>query len=71
MVAYELEMWPRAAKVAKLSHDVTKAWMFTPDVPRSVVARTTAMHARVPHTLDRPSLDNGNGAYHFLCEESD
>ncbi|KAJ9165207.1 Tetracycline resistance protein from transposon [Coniochaeta hoffmannii] len=43
---FELEMWPRSEKVARLSHDLMKAWMFTPGVPRSVIASTSVMHVK-------------------------
>ncbi len=46
VVKYEEEMWPRAERVARLTDELTKAWMFTPDTPASVIARTTAMHVR-------------------------
>ncbi|KAK3315398.1 hypothetical protein B0H66DRAFT_536266 [Apodospora peruviana] len=42
--AYEAEMFPRAAKVAKLTDELRLAWMFTPGSPGSVIAKTTAMH---------------------------
>ncbi|KAK1772815.1 hypothetical protein QBC33DRAFT_443858 [Phialemonium atrogriseum] len=46
VVRFEEEMWPRAEKVARLADDLTKAWMFTPGVPGSVMASTAAMHVR-------------------------
>jgi 2-polyprenyl-6-methoxyphenol hydroxylase-like FAD-dependent oxidoreductase len=41
---FELEMWPRSERVAKLSNDLMKKWMFTPGVPESVTAASIAMH---------------------------
>ena len=38
--AYELEMWPRSARVAQLSHDMTRGWLF--QHPREHTAVTTA-----------------------------
>ncbi|KAK3989593.1 putative tetracycline resistance protein from transposon protein [Cladorrhinum sp. PSN332] len=43
---YEGEMWVRAEKVAKLTDELTKLWMFTPDTPGSVIAKTTALHVK-------------------------
>lgn len=46
VAAFEEEMWRRTEKVARLTDDLTRAWLFTPDVPQSVIASTIAMHAR-------------------------
>ncbi|KAH8906858.1 tetracycline resistance protein from transposon [Coniochaeta sp. PMI_546] len=43
---FELEMWPRSEKVAKLSNDLMKLWMFTPGVPKTVIAPMSAMHVK-------------------------
>jgi len=46
VAAFEEEMWTRVEKIVRLAEGLTKAWMFTPGVPQSVIATTTAMHAR-------------------------
>ncbi|KAK4186116.1 monooxygenase asqM [Podospora australis] len=43
---YEGEMWKRAEKVARLTDELTRLWMFTPNTPGSVLAKTTALHVR-------------------------
>lgn len=58
---FELEMWPRAEKVARLSAELMKLWMFTPGVPRSVIAPMSALHVkfhtpRVLHPLVVPTI---------------
>ncbi|KAK0639436.1 tetracycline resistance protein from transposon, partial [Cercophora newfieldiana] len=44
---YELEMWPRSEKVARLSDELAKLYMFEPNTPESIIARTTALHVKV------------------------
>ncbi|KAK3946465.1 hypothetical protein QBC46DRAFT_402824 [Diplogelasinospora grovesii] len=64
---YEEEMWPRAGKVARLTDDLTKAWMFTPNTPQSVIAATTAMHVKF-HTpgIVHPLTTAGVYSYFFF-----
>ncbi|KAK0613625.1 hypothetical protein B0T14DRAFT_437435 [Immersiella caudata] len=50
--AYEEEMWPRSEKVARLSHDLGKLYMFEPNTPESIIARTTALHLK----FDQPRM---------------
>jgi len=45
--AYEEEMWPRSAKIAKLSDQLAKVWMFEPNSPEAVIARASALHVKV------------------------
>ncbi|KAK4159464.1 putative tetracycline resistance protein from transposon protein [Cladorrhinum sp. PSN259] len=43
---FEGEMWVRSEKVARLTDELTKLWMFTPDTPGSVIAKTTALNVK-------------------------
>ncbi|KAJ9149481.1 Tetracycline resistance protein from transposon [Pleurostoma richardsiae] len=44
--AFEKDMFTRAAKVAKLTDDLRKLWMFTPDVPDSVIVDAMTLHVK-------------------------
>jgi len=49
---FEEEMWIRAEKVARLTDQLTKLWMFEKDTPASVIAKTSALHVK----FDKPGV---------------
>lgn len=46
VAAFEKEMFARAARVAELTDEMRKAYYFTEGVPKSIIARTTALHVK-------------------------
>ncbi len=46
VAAYENDMWPRTEKVTRLTDELTRLWMFTPDTPRSVIPDMMSKHLR-------------------------
>ncbi|KAJ2906259.1 putative tetracycline resistance protein from transposon protein [Zalerion maritima] len=64
VAAFEAGMVERATPVQQLAADLTRLWMFTPCVPGSVVADTTAMMIqREVHSRLRPVLGVGIKAW--------
>ncbi|KAK4455130.1 hypothetical protein QBC34DRAFT_420784 [Podospora aff. communis PSN243] len=43
---YEEEMFSRSERVARLSYDLGRLYMFEPNTPESIIARTTALHVK-------------------------
>ncbi|EOO01888.1 putative tetracycline resistance protein from transposon protein [Phaeoacremonium minimum UCRPA7] len=66
VAAFEKEMFARAARVAELTDEMRKAYYFTEGVPKSIIARTTTLHAKF-HTppILHPLVTAGVRGYFF------
>lgn len=67
---FEMEMYARTSKVAKLTNDLLMAWFYTPGAPESVVASVMATHVRF-HTpaLVAPFAAAAVHTYYFLYKK--